>query len=214
MGTRRQHCEPLYRAVAGYTPQEEIKVMSRKIAVVVLVCALTSIGTRAEVADSSANGFTIKITTSIHAAPADVYKKLVHNVGDWWNPQHTFSGDAHNLSIEEHPMGCFCEKLPNGAGVRHMEVLFFAPGKMLRLSGALGPLQELAATGALTFTLTPDNDGTKLEVTYAVGGYLAQGMNSFAAPVDGVLSEQVARLKNYVETGNPGGMAKQEKKPA
>ena len=188
--------------------------MSRKIAVAVLVCALASIRTPAEVADSAANGFTIKITASIHAAPADVYKKLVHNVGDWWNSQHTFSGDAHNLSIEERPMGCFCEKLANGAGVRHMEVLVFVPGKTLRLSGALGPLQGLAATGVLTFTLAPDSDGTKLEMTYAVGGYLPQGMNSFAAPVDGVLGEQIMRLKNYIETGNPGSMAKEEKKPA
>lgn len=28
-------------------------------------------------------------------------------------------------------------------------------------------------------------------------------MNSLAVPVDGVLTEQFTRLKNYVETGNP-----------
>ena len=45
--------------------------------------------------------------------------------------------------------------------------------------------------------------GTKLEVTYAVAGYLPAGMNTWAAPVDGVLEEQFTRLKNYVETGDP-----------
>ena len=61
----------------------------------------------AEVADSSANGFTVKITLAIHAAPDEVYRKLIRNVGDWWNPEHTFSRDSHNLTIEAKPMGCF-----------------------------------------------------------------------------------------------------------
>ncbi|HLJ25288.1 MAG TPA: ATPase [Candidatus Angelobacter sp.] len=187
--------------------------MSRKIVFIALVCALASTINRAEVADSGATGFTIKITTSIHAAPAEVYKKLVHNIGDWWSSQHTFSGDAHNLSIEERPMGCFCEKLVNGGGVRHMEVVFFSPGKRLVLSGGLGPLQGIGAAGAMTFNLTADKDGTKLEVTYAVTGYLSQGMNSWAAPVDGVLTEQITRFKNYVESGNPAGAGTPDKKP-
>jgi uncharacterized protein YndB with AHSA1/START domain len=184
----------------------------RKLLSAVLVCALAQTLSLAEVADSGANGFTVKIVTSIHAAPADVYKKLVNNIGDWWNSQHTYSGDAHNLSIEEKPGGCFCEKLPNGA-VRHMEVIFFSSGKTLRLSGGLGPLQTIGAAGALTFSLTPEAGGAKMEVTYAVHGYLAQGMNSWAAPVDAVLTEQITRLKNYVETGNPAGPANQQKRP-
>src|SRR5215470_5917331 len=170
--------------------------MCRKIFLAIMVFALVPVAGISEVADSGANGFTVKIVTSIHGAPTDVYKKLVHNVGDWWSPQHTFSGDAHNLSIEERPMGCFCEKLPNGGGVRHLEVIFVMPGKRLVLSGGLGPLQGIGAGGAMTFNLTPENDGTKLEVTYAVTGYVAQGMNSWAAPVDRVLTEQITRLKN------------------
>src|SRR5713226_4851354 len=99
---------------------------------------------KADVVDSAPNGFTIKVTLQIQAPPKDVYRQLIHNVGDWWSSAHTFSGDAHNLSIEEKPMGCFCEKLPNEGSVRHMEVVYLAPGKALVLSGALGPLQSLA----------------------------------------------------------------------
>ena len=176
--------------------------MKSIVALAAVLCVLASAG-RGEVADSSANGFTVKITTSIHASPLDVYKKLI-GIGDWWSSRHTYSGDAHNLSIEERPGGCFCEKLPNG-GVRHMEVLFFLSGKTLRLSGGLGPLQAIGAGGALTFSLSPENDGTKLELTYVVNGYSPQGMNTWAAPVDNVLGEQITRLKNYIETGNPNG---------
>src|SRR5215510_16438950 len=187
--------------------------MCRKIVLAIMTFALVPVAGISEVADSGANGFTVKIVTSIHASPADVYKKVVHNVGDWWNSQHTFSGDAHNLSIEEKPMGCFCEKLPNGGGVRHMEVIFFAAGKILRMAGVIGPYQEMGASGTITFTFTPDKDGTKLEVTYALVGYRPQGVNSWAAAYDRVLTEQVTRLKNYVETGSPAGPTEQ-KKPA
>jgi uncharacterized protein YndB with AHSA1/START domain len=157
----------------------------------------------AAVSDSAANGFTVKISLAVQAPPDRVYKSLVRNIGDWWDSSHTFSGDAHNLSIEEKPMGCFCEKLPNGGAARHMEVVNFVPGKTLVMTGGLGPLQSLATTGSMTIQLTPAGDGTKLDVTYAIGGYLDGGLNQLAVPVDGVLTQQFTRLKNYLERGDP-----------
>ncbi len=156
----------------------------------------------ADVSDSSANGFTIKLSLPIQGAPADVYRALIR-VGEWWSPAHTFSGDAHNLSIEERPGGCFCEKLPNQGGVRHLVVVQVAPGKTLVMQGALGPLQSIAATGSMTFQIAAAEGGTKLDVIYTVAGYLPAGMNTWAAPVDGVLKMQIGRLKNFVEHGKP-----------
>ena len=157
---------------------------------------------RAEVVDSSPGGFTTKAVVAIQASPDAVYRQLIH-IGDWWDSEHTFSHDAHNLSIEERAGACFCEKLPNGGSVRHLEVLFVAPGKILRLGGGLGPLQGIATSGSMTIQLSPSPNGTKLEVTYAVGGYLPAGMNTLAAPVDSVLTAQFIRLKNYIERGDP-----------
>jgi hypothetical protein len=155
----------------------------------------------AAVIDSAPGGFTLKMTLPIQATPEKVYASLVRNIGDWWDSVHTISGDAHNLSIDEKSMGCFCEKLPGAGGVRHMEVVTFSPGKKLVMLGGLGPLQSLATTGSLTILLAPDANGTKVDVTYAVGGYLAGGLNTLAAPVDAVLMQQFTRLKNYVEHG-------------
>jgi len=169
----------------------------------ILILALAPQWAAGEVADSSANGFTVKLAVMIQAPPADVYRHLVHDVGDWWNSAHTFSGDAHNLSIEEKPMGCFCEKLPGGGSVRHMEVIFLAPGKSLGLSGGLGPLQTLAAGGSMRFQISAAEGGSKLEVTYAVGGYLKDGLDAWAKPVDSVLLEQMTRLKRFAEHGAP-----------
>lgn len=177
--------------------------MRYKVFRAVAFAAVAAAAAHGAVADSASNGFTIKIPLHIQAPPATVYQKFVRNVGDWWNPAHTFSGSARNLSIDEKPMGCFCEKLPDGGGVRHLEVVYLAPGKAMVLTGALGPMQALAATGNLRLQFSPEGDGTKLEVTYAVTGYLPAGMNAFAASADGMLTEQFTRLKNYVEKGDP-----------
>jgi len=168
-----------------------------------MILALAPGWVKSEVADASANGFTVKISLRIQAAPSDVYARLIQHVGDWWSPEHTYSGNAHNLSIEAKAMGCFCEKLPNDGMVRHMEVVIVMPGKALGLTGALGPLQSIAATGNMRVQLTPADGGTKLDVTYAVLGYLPAGMNTWAEPVNSVLTEQFTRLKNYVEHGDP-----------
>jgi len=174
----------------------------RGIVILALACAIAPAWLAAEVVDSSAAGFTVKETVNIQAAPQDVYAKIFR-VGDWWSPAHTFSHDAHNLTIEEKAGGCFCEKLPSGGGVKFMEVVYVAPAKAIVLHGALGPLQSLAASGTMRIQLTAADGGTKVEVTYSVSGYLAAGMNTWAAPVDGVLKEQFTRLKSLMEHGDP-----------
>jgi hypothetical protein len=156
---------------------------------------------RAEVADSAANGFTVKLAVAIQAPPQEVYGRLVHNVGDWWDSAHTFSGDARNLSIDDKPQGCFCEKLPSGGGARHLEVVYVDPGKQLVLIGGLGPLQSMAVAGSLSIQLAAAPEGTKLTVVYAVTGYSPGGLNALAAPVDSVLTQQFRRLKTFVENG-------------
>jgi uncharacterized protein YndB with AHSA1/START domain len=168
------------------------------LAIVMLSPALV----RADVADSAANGFTVKLAVTIRATPQEVYSRLVHHVGDWWDSTHTFSGDAHNLSIDDKPMGCFCEKLPNGGGARHMEVVNADPDKLLVLVGGLGPLQSMAVTGSMTIQLAPvRDDGTRVAVVYTVTGYSPAGLNELAAPVDAVLTQQFLRLKSFVESG-------------
>ncbi|HEY6332478.1 MAG TPA: SRPBCC domain-containing protein [Blastocatellia bacterium] len=172
------------------------------VAAVALAFILLQPAASADVADSGPGGFTVKVTAHIHAAPSDVYQRLVHNIGDWWSPAHTFSGDPHNLKIDERPQGCFCETLKTGA-VRHMEVIYYEPGKVLRMSGGMGPLQALPVTVVATFTLAPDSDGTRLELVYTLGGYSPQGLAGLAPILDRVMTEQIGRLKSYVETGKP-----------
>ena len=180
--------------------------MKRKVVLAVIFVALAQAYASAEIADSAANGFTYKLTLNLRAPPETVYQRLLA-IGNWWGSSHTFSGDARNLSIDPKPMGCWCEKLPNGGGVRHMQVVNATPGKMLVITGGLGPLQFMAATGSMIFKFSPQQGGTKLEITYGVTGYFPGGTSGLAPAVESVLTTQFTRFKSYVETGSPDAVS-------
>jgi uncharacterized protein YndB with AHSA1/START domain len=158
----------------------------------------------AAVVDAQPSGFEVRETAQIAAPPERVYA-AIGEVGRWWMSQHTYSGDAKNLTLDLHVGGCFCERLPDGGATGHMVVDMVQPNRLVRLAGALGPLAATGGAGHLAIRLAPKNGGTALDLTYDFGGYAKGGMAQWAAPVDGVLSEQVARLKRYVETGKPDG---------
>jgi uncharacterized protein YndB with AHSA1/START domain len=177
--------------------------MRSTIVTLAILFAIAAAPLRGDVIESAATGFLVRNTAAINAPPAKVYVALTEGVGGWWDPAHTFSHDARNLSIDARPGGCFCERLPDGGGVQHMSVIYASPGKLLRLTGAVGPLQE--AAGTMTWNLLQAGGGTTVELMYAVGGFRAGGFRDIPTVVDGVLRGQLARLKALVETGRPDG---------
>jgi len=152
-----------------------------------------------EVDHAAATGFTSRNVVRIERDIDDAYGALTEGIGNWWNPDHTYSGDSKNMSLEATAGGCLCEQLPDGGSVEHMHVLFVDPGKTLRLSGGLGPLQEMAVNGAMTFHLEASGAVTQVTLTYVVSGYRADGMAMLAEPVDAVLAGQLTRLKAYLD---------------
>jgi hypothetical protein len=165
-----------------------------------LAAALLGGAARAEVTDKSAAGFEVTEKATIAAPQGKVWSALMRP-GRWWSGKHSWSGDASKLSID--PDGCFCERLPKGA-VRHMTIAYADGVSQLRMFGALGPLQFTGASGHMGVTLKASGAATEVTLTYDVGGYAKGGLaETLAGPVDGVLGEQLARLKKYVETGKP-----------
>jgi len=154
----------------------------------------------AEVAEVTPQGFAVTETIHVRTPPDRVWQALIQP-NHWWSPEHTYSNSAASLSLEPKAGGCFCEQLAKGGSVQHLTVVYAAPGQALRLRGALGPLQGEGVDGALTFELKPETGGVALTRTYAVGGYLRGGFAKWAPLVDGMLHEQLARLKTYAETG-------------
>ena len=171
----------------------------RRLATVLVAGLILTVGlARAEVLDSQPGGFTVSHKVIIAAAPAKVWSAL-GRIGAWWDPKHTFSGDARNLAIELRPGGFFTETLPGGGSARHMVVVYADPGKLLRLQGGLGPLQAFGVDGSLTYSMKAEGAGTVLVETYDVGGHAPGGLDKLAAPVDAVMSHQVDRLAAYAE---------------
>lgn len=168
-------------------------------AMVVLSLASSPHSTHAEVTAKGETGFQIRIETNISASSEQVYKALTDEIDQWWSSAHTYTGDAKNLYLEPEAKGWFGERLANGGTCCHLQVVFVQPGQTLRLSGGLGPLQEMGVHGALTVQLVGTGTGTQVVLTYNVSGFAESGLAPIAAPVDGVLTEQMNRLKAHVE---------------
>ena len=148
----------------------------------------------AEVVASTATGFATRNVATVAAPPHEVWDALV-KPARYWNPQHSWSGDAGNFTLDPRAGGCFCEALPkSGGSVKHAEVIYADPGTQLRMSGAFGPLQSEALTGMLTVKLTAADGGTQIEWSYLVGGYASFDLAGIAPAVDGVMAEQLIRL--------------------
>ena len=167
------------------------------------VIASTTLPAHSKVVATDDRGFAISHSGEVKAAADAVWALLVHPE-TWWNKDHSWSGDAANFTMTPVAGGCFCEKLPNAGFVEHARIIFVAPSRMLRLSGALGPLQGEALIGTLTITIKAGTSGTSVvSFDYVVGGYSRFPLKEIAPAVDSVLAEQHRRLLKLVTTGKP-----------
>ena len=138
----------------------------------------------------------------VSASAATAYAAVIQPAR-WWNGDHTWSGDPKNLTLEARAGGCWCEKLAQGGSVEHMHVVFAQPGAVLRLTGALGPLQSLPLSGVMTWSFKDDpKGGSTVALRYRFAGPL-EAKDNWPPAVDAVLGQQVRRLQHYIDTGMP-----------
>lgn len=168
----------------------------------------------AKLIDQSEAGFTSAHSARVAASPDAVWKML-RAPQNWWSAEHSWSGDAANFWMDAQAGGCFCEKLPGGEGqlgsVQHARILFAKPGELLRLSGALGPLQGEALTGTLTIQIKPAEGGSIIRFDYVVGGYARFKFADIAPVVDSVMGVQLNGLAKALGGALPqDGAAKGE----
>jgi hypothetical protein len=168
-----------------------------------LLAAISS-PANAEVKATSESGFNVVHIASVTETPDVIWKRLIAPK-DWWNKAHSWSGSSAGFYIDPQANGCFCElfqekgtdgKLKTVGSVEHMRVIFAQPGKVLRMQGALGPLQSEAVIGTLTVAMEPAKDSktTKVSFSYVVGGYMRYKVTEIAPAVDKVLGEQFKNM--------------------
>jgi hypothetical protein len=161
---------------------------------------------QAEVRSVEREGFVIHISTDVAAAPDAVFGALTRPA-DWWDSEHSWSGDARNMQMDPRVGGCWCETLPADGGVEHGRIVRFDPtSRSIIMDSLLGPLLTTGQTGRLHWRVEgagPDRSRMiwTYQVTMLPSGNPAQDA-VLAAAVDGVLSQQFARLVARV-TGAP-----------
>ena len=176
----------------------------RRLTVLLFVAGLAlHSAARAEIVNAGPNGFNLRhVVDAPNVAPPVVWAAL-SDIAKWWDPEHTYSGDARNLTLEPLVRGCFCEKLSLYAGIEHATVVYAQPAKTLRLSGAIGPLQEFGVSGVMTWSIEPAGGGSRITLSYNVGGFADRPLADWAPIVDEVLGGQLKRLARYITQGNP-----------
>lgn len=177
------------------------RVGEGKMRLWIVALMLTAGPAHGAVVDVGASGMEIKHSFRVAGTPQKVWDVLVQPAR-WWSSDHTFSGNAANLTLEPKAGGCWCETLPNGGSVQHLTVGFFAPPRSLVLRGPLGPLYNLAADGALAWTVAASGAETEVTLTFRAGGYIKDGFAGWSDPIDKVLGEQATRLKQAIEAKN------------
>ncbi|NND44560.1 MAG: SRPBCC family protein [Xanthomonadales bacterium] len=155
----------------------------------------------AEVVSVNQGGFALNYEQAVNAAPDEIYAAMTR-IGEWWHPAHSWEGKAENLYMDMRIGGCFCEKLSNGGGVEHLRLVYFAPGKEIRLTGGLGPLQGMGMGGAMVWTITPGEESNTVRWTYTAHGH-GDSIETLAPIVDSVQQQAFDRLLRYIETGSP-----------
>lgn len=162
-------------------------------AAVMAMCVFTLSPALAEVKDATPSGFTVENSADVPADAATAWKVLIEDVDSWWPKDHSWWGKASTLSIEARAGGCLCEKAGNQQA-QHMQVVFADPGKLLRMTGGLGPLQGMGLSGTLEFRLTTISTGTRIVLWYRAGGYTPDDLSKLAPVVDRVQALQLGGL--------------------
>ena len=186
-----------------------MRAITRSIVTATLVGSLSLAAAglaRAEVKDVSPSGFTIENSQVVPVDAMTAWNALVDDVGRWWPKDHTWWGDASKLSIQARAGGCFCE-IDGPRQAAHMTVSFVDPGKTLRMTGGLGPLQGMGFSGALEWRFAPVEGGTRITLYYRAGGYGPDDIGSLVPVIDRVQAAQLGGLAAHLrrDAAHPDG---------
>ena len=149
-----------------------------------------------ELVKTADDGFIVQQSVNVANDKAMVFKTMTGKVGEWWNPDHSFSGDTGNMLIDTE---CFCERWGNNM-VRHLNTEIWIESSKVVMEGGLGPLKELGLGGTMIWSLASNDDaGTTVTWIYHVYGFSETSVPELATAVDGVLKEQIDRLANHLK---------------
>ena len=110
-------------------------------------------------------------------------------VGADYDPAHSYTGSAANLSLDLAPGGCWCEAMPDGTQFDHGRTVSIVLGE-IRFHAPFGPLRDMATRADLIVTYPLVGGVVTPTWTFIVEG---PGVGALAEPVDGVIGGGFAR---------------------
>ena len=127
----------------------------------------------ADVTEFPVRGVTLVKELTVPVPPAEAWDLFTGDVSGWWD--HTFSGKPYRLVIDRTVGGGFWEYFDaEGHGVKHAEIQWAEPGKVLKMRGPLG-FSGKAVDLVHTFVFAPDGPdgaGTRITLTLNALGQL------------------------------------------
>lgn len=167
-----------------------ISTLKRLVFVTTYLLAASS---QADVVSSSSSHYQLKHSAESSMPPAELWQRLA-NPQTWWHPDHTYSGDSNNLSLDTQAGGLWREDW-QGNSVLHGSVLLAKENEMLRLDAPFGPLQEMGVSVVWTISLSPSESGGTLVVFDEIAnGSDISKLDGLAPAVDFVKAEALRRL--------------------
>jgi hypothetical protein len=154
----------------------------------------------AEVVSADPHGFEVLETVNL-VVPINQAYAAFGRLGNWWNSDHSYSGDARNIRLALQPGGCMCESNPKGGGVEHMRVAVVMPNERIVMTGSLGPLLYEAASGVMDVKFDKNAGGTKVTLNYRAAGFANANADKMAPLVDSVLADQMKRFRTFAARG-------------
>ncbi len=167
-----------------------------------LALGLLATPASAEVVSRTEDGFILRYRMSLDTTPQDIIGAM-SRVGEWWDSDHTYSGDAGNISVDLTPGGCWCEAMPDAEPFRHGTTREVAAGHLL-FDAPFGPLNGKATKADLRVEWPAASRGHEITWTMTIEG---PGLGALAGPVDGVMGAGFGRFVRFLDTGEPSAGA-------
>ena len=146
----------------------------------------------ADIVEASDSHYVLRHEATSSLASDALWQRLV-KPASWWHPDHTYSGDADNLSLDVRAGGLWRETW-DGGSVVHGSILFLEDGKSMRLYAPFGPLQGLGVYTVWTITVSADGAGSKVVFDEISSGAPSADLDELAKAVDYVKTEAITRL--------------------
>ena len=165
---------------------------------IILVFSMGIVGHPERGLGSSASGFRLRIKISIRGFIGISCGWAIGGI-----PSTPIPATPTISASKKRPADVSAKSFPTAAAHGTWKWFCSCPARLCGWAAAWGRCRASALSAASPSNFLPTAPAQNWSVTYAVSGYLPAGMNTWAAPVDSVLTGQFIRLKNYVERGDP-----------